>query len=502
MAAARLVPLIPLLALYACDGKPVAHPDPLDDTADSDSDTDTDTTGDTGGGTDSLPLGDNLVARGTSAVEFLEPTATAWLGDDRVLLCSGTNGLGLYDVSDLDAPRRNGGVSLPRPAGLRCQHLARSSGAAVVATHHGDETGDGWIALVDASEPGAPVALDAWSQPGVEPEGVAFDGEVALVAAHEAGLLRFDVSGGALDAPTTLAADIGNAYSVAVDPSGRIAVGTVDGDVVLLDADGNTLLTVAASGPVRDLEWLADGTLLAVCGSAGVDRVDLDAGVVVAHADVYGSALDAVVLSDGSVIVADWNDLRVFDGASLELLATEAPGTSTTPVALLGIDRHDDDVFVAEWQGLRTFSWDPTVSAPDIRADVASIDLGTLAAGEPAAWSLVLRNEGPKPLTISSISASDASVAVGRTSLEIAAGGADFVEVSWSSTGRTLNAALTIVSDDPDESEVVIPVDANRPTTGVGDLVPEFSYVAFNGTDTWNSRDLGGPALLTYFATF
>lgn len=497
MARPGLVLLSPVLSLLACGGPRSAPGDGLtDDPAGTPDSADSGTT------EGSLPLGDNLLARGVSDVEFLEPTATAWLGSDRVLLCSGTNGLGLYDVSDLDAPRRSGGVSLPPPAGFRCQHLALSAEGAVVATHHGDETGDGWIALIDALDPAAPVAVASWNQPGVEPEGVAFDGETALVAAHEAGILRFDVSAGALGAPATLADDIGNAYAVSVDGAGRIAVGTVEGDVLLLDADGVTRATVAVSGPVRDLEWLSDGAVLAACGSSGIDHVDLEAGTVDAHADVYGSALDAVELGDGSVVVADWNDVRVFDGATLALLGAEAPAADGAAVALLGLDRHDDAVFVAEWQGLRTFSWDPTVSAPDIRADVASIELGTVASGEPAAWSLVLRNEGPKPLTISAITSSDSSVGVSASSMQIAPGGADFVEVSWLSTGGTLNAALTLRSDDPDESELVIPVDANRPTTGVGDRVPAFSYVAFNGTETWSSRELGAPALLTYFATF
>jgi len=492
----RLTLLSPVLSLLACGApqEPLSSDPGEADTAD---------TIDSGPVDDSLPLGDNLVARGVSDVEFLEPTATAWLGSDRVLLCSGTNGLGLYDVSDLDAPSRTGGVSLGPPAGFRCQHLALSGEGAVIATHHGDETGDGWIALIDASDPTAPVAVASWNQPGVEPEGVAFDGDMALVAAHESGLLRFDVSAGALGSPTTLADDIGNAYSVAVDAIGRIAVGTVEGEVLLLDSAGTTLGSIAVSGPVRDVEWLADGSVVAICGSSGLDRIDLQAGTVEAHADVYGSALDAVEMEDGSIVVADWNDLRMFDGETLDLLGTEAPGASGGPaVALLGIDRYEDTVFVAEWQGLRTFTWDPMVSAPDIRADVASIDLGTLASGEPAAWSLVLRNEGPKPLTISSITSSDAAVSLSASSMEIAAGGADFVEVAWVSTGGTLSARVTLRSDDPDEPEIVVPVDANQPTTGVGDLVPDFSYVAVNGTETWRSRDLGGPALLTYFATF
>lgn len=491
MAAQRMLHLALGLTLVGCEAAP---PTPADATEPHTADTAEEPTG--------LPDGDNLAAVGISPVELLEPTATAWLGDDTVLLCTGTNGVGLYDVSDLGATKRSGTVVLPRPAAFRCQHLARSTAGAIVVTHHDDEMADGWIGLIDAADPAAVVGLDAWAGSGVEPEGVAFLGEDALVAAHEEGILRFSLTGGSIAEPTSFAADVGNAYAVAVSPTGRIAVGTVEGEVKLLDANGAVLSTTTVSAAVRDLEWLPDGALLAACGSSGLDRVDLDAAVVTAHADVYGSAVDAVVLDDGSVAVADWNDVRVFDGTSLVLLSVESPATARKAVALLGIDQHENTLFVAEWEGLRTYAWNPAVSAPDIHPDVTLIDLGTVGVGEAGVWSLVLRNEGPKPLVISDISTDSSAVTLSATSLTIPPGGADYVEVSWLSDGGRPEATVLLSSNDPDEGALEVLIDANRPSTGVGDLVPEFNYAAVNGTGSYDSRNLGGPALLSYFATY
>lgn len=501
MAARRLLHLALGCTLVGCEADPTNTDGAVDPGPDTDS-SDTADTADTAEEPTELPDGDNLAAVGISAVEFLEPTATAWLGDDTVLLCTGTNGIGLYDVSDLTLPVRTGGVTLPRPASFRCQHLAQSASGAMVVTHHADEMADGWIGLIDVADPAAVVGLDAWAGTGVEPEGVAFLGEDALVAAHEDGILRFSLTGGTIAEPTSFAADIGNAYAIAVSSTGRIAVGTVDGDVKLLDENGAVLSTVTVSGAVRDVEWLPDGALVVGCGSSGLDRVDFDAAAVTAHAQVYGSAVDMVVLDDGSVAVADWNDVRVFDGPSLALLSVESPVTGAKAVALLGIEQHENTLFVAEWEGLRTYAWDPEVSAPDIHPDVTRVDLGTLGAGETGVWSLVLRNEGPKPLVISEISSDNSAVSLSATTLTIPPGGADYIEVSWLSDGGRPVATVLLSSNDPDEGALKVEIDANRPGTGVGDMVPEFNYAAVNGTGSYDSRNLGGPALLSYFATY
>ncbi|MCB9673333.1 MAG: hypothetical protein H6734_27975 [Alphaproteobacteria bacterium] len=445
-------------------------------------------------------FGDNLVALGSSPPAHMI-TATLFLTDTTVAACTASQMVQIYDLALRPDPSLFSTVPLLPPARTRCQHLSSPDGQWMVGTHHGDETGPAWVGLFDVANPHRPRMTDIWSNGNVQPEGVATSPDTVWVAAHDVGLLRFQPADTRLGDPAVWGDVEGNAYAVALG-DGRLAVGTVEGEVQVLDLDGQRLATVSASGPVRDLMWLADGTLAVACGSDGLDRIDVDAGTIVAHADLPGSALDVDVLGDGRIAVADWSDLRVFEPDDLALLATEDPSTVDQDAALQGLSARGSQIVAADWQEVRTYAWDPSVSAPDLRLDVPRVDLGPADAGVELAYAVVVRNEGARDLHVRDVSVADPAVTVDRSTLDIAPGGADFLELRWTSDGQPLATTLTLLSDDPDEGTTALSVTANAPGAGVGDLVPDFTYVAFQDTTAYSSRNLGAPALLTYFATF
>jgi hypothetical protein len=504
-----------LLLLLACADDPFQPPTSPRDSSASDTGASSDggsTDGgssDGGSATDSggtdvgLPLGDNLVRRGdATATGLLEPTGMLVLDPAHVALCAGASPLAIYDVSDHAAPTAIGEVPFPAPAGgFRCQHLAATADGRLLASHHGDETSGGWLGLADVSDPNAMEPLAGWNSPGVAPEGIATSGDIAWVAAHNDGLLRFDLSSDTLSDPTTVSAVTGNVSVVAVSDT-TLAVGTLDGDVQLLDLNGSLLGSVVVSGPVNDLVFLADGSLVVACGSSGIDRIDVDAQSVVAHTDGRGSALDIAVLGDENLAVASWADLRIYEPVDLGLIGVEDPAEPGEDAALLTLDAEGDNLYLGEWFALLDYQWDPTVSAPDLHVDLDSVDFGTVDSGTKDAFAYVLRNEGPKPLTVTSISVDNSAVSVDAAGFTIEPDGASFIELRWTSTGTELAAQLQVVSDDPDEGALVVPITANRPGIGIGDSLPEFSYIAVNSSQVVDSSDLGGPALLSYFATF
>jgi len=475
-----------------------ADTDP-DDTDPDDTDPD-----DTGPDDTGAPLadGDNLVRLGAWLEEeertLVETTGVLALDSATVAVCMGAQPLATFDLTDPTAPVRLATVPLPRPAsGFRCQHLATTGDGRLLVAHHGDETGPSWLALADVRDPAAPLGLDAWAGPAVER--VAATGDTAWVAAHEDGLLRFDLSANVLDLPEPVPGVSGNVYAVA-HRAGRVAVGTVEGDLFLVEGDAVTG-PLALSGPVRDLAWLDDGALVAACGSDGLDRVDVDTLTVTAHADTTGTALDVAALADGAVAVAGWGALFVHEGASLALLGAEDPRTRSTPGIALAVEALGDNLLVGEWNGLLSYAWDPTVSAPEVRLDASRFDFGVVAAGEVDAATVVVRNDGPKPLTVTGLSVADGTVAVDRAAFTVPAGDAAFAELTWSSTGGPLSTTLTLTTNDPDEPTIALPVYANRVGAGLGDVVPSFSYTALDSADVYTSQALGQPALLSYFAT-
>jgi hypothetical protein len=286
-------PLLPLLIACAPPdgppadsredtGPPVDSGEPTDsgDTEQPVDSADTADTADTVDTAEPLPYGDNLVQLGAyTPFSNMEALGLLALDGDLLMMCAGVASPSVFDVSDPSFPLLLAAMRFPAPAtGPRCQHLAALGGARVAVTHHGDEMGDAWLGVADLSDPLLPLGVVAWARTGVELEGIDTVGDAAWVAAHAEGIFRFDLA--ADDIPEPTAFDIGGRNAYAVRARGdHVAVGTVEGTVVLLDGEGGLIGEVEVSGPVRDLGGGDDDTLYAACGSSGLDRIDVESHV-------------------------------------------------------------------------------------------------------------------------------------------------------------------------------------------------------------------------------
>lgn len=87
------------------------------------------------------------------------------------------------------------------------------------------------------------------------------------------------------------------------------------------------------------------------------------------------------------------------------------------------------------------------------------LDLGNLFVGQSRTATFAVRNVGTDPLNIASIAPDDPSVTVTPSSATIARGGSLDLTVVWSPVAPgPLASNVTIVSDDPDEGTVHLPV--------------------------------------------
>ena len=488
----RAAPILLLLAL-GC-GKDPPRDDRMPSTEDSGPSTDD----------SAAPFGDNLTALGAAPESGFPPELTGVLTreDGWVFACAGTTPMLVYDARNPGSPARVAQLNFPlNSGGFRCQHLSFAGGDRLLATHHGDETSPPWIGLADISDPASPLGLSSWSDGRTALSGVVVDGDTAFVAARQDGVLVFELSTGVLNNPDTLPNVTGNAVSVALRGD-TLAVGTLEGEVQLLSTRGEPLAKIPVSGAAYDLVWLDDDALVVAVGAGGLDRLSVSGGAITAHADTYSPALDLAALGDGALAVAAWSEILVFDPETLTLLGAENPAGAGQEAVVLALDALGDTLYVGDWQTLLTYRWDPTVSAPDLALDVFNVDFGAAPPGEAVAAAVVLRNRGPKALELTGISVSDPALSVDRATLTIPAYGADFVELSWVSTGMELRAELVLTSADPDEGELRLDVYANRPGISVGQRLPSFSYLSINDGQIYDSQSLGAPALLSYFATF
>lgn len=447
-----------------------------------------------------LPDGDNLVSLDDWSLgdrTLLESTGLINLDGRYVAACFGAQPLQIFDLADPSVITPVVEIRLPQPANnFRCQHLSIDGKGNLLASHHGDETGRPWLALVDVQVPTAPRLLGIREEVAVERHIIA-DGQ-AWVAAHTDGLLRFDLGTAGVEGRTSVAGVTGNVYAVAGTGS-SLAVGDLEGDVFFLE-DGVVTAQATVPGGVRDLQWLPDGRLVSALGSSGLAL--LKDGALDRHVETVGSALDLALLSDGAIAVASWSSMDVFSNEDLRWLGSEDPGSGVTVGTALVVEPVGGTLLLGEWSALQTYSWNAGVSAPELRLDRRRVDLGDVADRAEAAATVIFRNDGPKSLVVEGITGSEPAMVVDRTTLEIPPGGADFVEVRWTSNGQWLEGRLSARTNDPDEAQLTVAIQANRTGAGEGDLVPEFSYADLDNLQTYPSRSLGQPALLSYFATF
>jgi hypothetical protein len=242
-----------------------------------------------------------------------------------------------------------------------------------------------------------------------------------------------------------------------------------------------------------------------------VDVTDPDAPSVLSTADTPGSALQVSVSttaigSSRHAVIADWNDLRVFDVSDPSaplLVASERVLTTGAFSRVLGAAIAGDAVFAGEWTGLVSYRLQPGVVAPDLKPWETSLSWGEVAAGETDAVTLVVENQGTAPLVIWELSVEGAGFSTSARDVAIDPGDRTAIEIAFTAeTTDQVDGAIVLRSDDPDEPERTIPLVANRPGLDVGDAAPEV-LVALHGGGEWRSSQHPGKVLvLAYFATF
>ncbi len=110
------------------------------------------------------------------------------------------------------------------------------------------------------------------------------------------------------------------------------------------------------------------------------------------------------------------------------------------------------------------------IGAPDISADPAAIDFGSIFAGAAPTRALAVVNPGTDNLVVSGISSDDPTVTVSPVSFTLTPLSAMAVTVTYHpTTPSTANATLSITSNDPDTPVMTVPV------TGTATAAPSFS---------------------------
>jgi hypothetical protein len=364
-------------------------------------------------------------AAGLRAIDVSNPTSLVERGILQVGFASGLDVVGSFAYVSADTTLRVIDVSEPRfpdelgtfdtPDTLDAAwDLDVVGGLAYVAGGGFFPWSDGWLRIIDVSDPTLPVELGVFEMPG-KPNDVKVAGGFAYVAGPS-GLLVIDVSDpalpiqvGALDTPSG-AADVelvgnlacvggghpfvGGGWLRVIDvsnPTLPVAIGVLEVPRTLLDlevagglayvADGFGLRVIDISDPTVPLEI---GLLEGVSGSQAVDvegdlaylgayrrllRVidvsDPTSPVNLSSRDLVGTVtLDIEVVGDLVYAMDAWSGLHLID-ASNPLAVVELGGVNASQSSGLTADIEvvDGLVYMADqWNGLRIIDFGPEYS--------------------------------------------------------------------------------------------------------------------------------------------
>jgi hypothetical protein len=435
---------------------------------------------------------------------------------DRVWFCSGVIGLNVYSAANpaaltfLDALAPSDGSDVYP----RCQHLAvdGSDGRVYVTNRTSTVSRQSFVAVVDGAVPGALRELGSWTTDD-NVEGIAVHGDLLLAAVHTHLVVLRRGAGAELTEIARLDG-LGNAWTVRA--AGDYAyVADAGGGLSVVDlsdpAAPERVGRLELDGAVKDLEVRGDRAVLAA-GTAGLALVSLADPTeprLIDRADTPGSALGVALGDEGLVLVADWNDLRVFDGfdgAALRPLGSEPlPQGNGDESRTLGIAARGTVVFSGNWTELVSYRVHPDRTAPDLNVSPRVALLPTVQ-GAPSGTVVVLSNGGSEPLAVEALEFGDDRLSTEDIDgpFTVAPGASErFVLELAEGTTEALASWINVVSDDPDEARKCIPVLANQDGIGLGEPAELATYRARGGSpQRLTELTQQGPVLLAYFATF
>ncbi len=131
-----------------------------------------------------------------------------------------------------------------------------------------------------------------------------------------------------------------------------------------------------------------------------------------------------------------------------------------------------------------------TITAPEMVLSVSSYDFGPILLGHTQTWMLQISNQGTTDLSIVGLTSSHSDFEVFLPSLPqtIAVGGTLGVVIQFTPTslGR-ISGAVTVVSDDPDEALVSLPITGTgvTPRIQLASASHDFGNVVLNTSASW-----------------
>ena len=326
------------------------------------------------------------------------------------------------------------------------------------------------------------------------------EGNLLAVAAHEDGVLLYDISNpNNLNLLSTISSD--NAWSVRL--YNGYAYIADDQSVKIYDVSNatapNFLNTIETTNAVKDIA-LTNLYMYVAIGSDGVNIYDLSDPGLPIFLDTFDTNTMANRISpfNGKLAVSDWDDVDVleWDGLNLNWVGYKNTGNRTMAIAT-----KDNFIYSAEWASVQAFEFG-VVSGPDVDLSTLELNYPYVEDGDSYSMSVQVMNNGQSTLIIEDdyTTNSDFQVVNGFSSLQ--PGQSQVVEIIYNASSLNSAGVYRIYTNDTDEPLVMCEVNGNIDGANMGEPAIDFEldYVA-NGTGSFMLSDqLGKVVVLAFFA--
>ncbi|GAB4376169.1 MAG: hypothetical protein Kow0042_22230 [Calditrichia bacterium] len=441
---------------------------------------------------------DEFTPRGTFTPSFFAELLDVEVYSSNVIYVVGVGGFVFIDVSDVGNPiylgRYNPGSIYKRFYNGHAEG-SRAIGAARL---------DG-LYILDISNLTSPSLWKQYQYNDFSYESVDFQNGYAYAAVHEAGIEVIQIQNPADPQHVHTIPARDNVWDVFITNNFLyVADGGAGLQIYSLSQPQAPQLLgqLPLTGSAREV-IVEDQRAFVALGAGGFDVVDVSDPSNpqwLANFNAGFGITNHLAYANHTIFSATWELVHAIDVSDPQnpiLLASE-----DTPTRSMGIAAFNENVYVADWATVETFTFQDQVQA-DIHIKPTRYDFGFQGLMLPHQKIFDVYNLGEATLNVTNVLTPSNEFTVTPNSFQVPPGGKESVLVSLVPTTQTVyNHNLTFKSDDYDESNKNVRVFAGQPTLSPGDPAPPFTLIDLEGNTHSLSQYAGKIVLLAFFASW
>ena len=355
--------------------------------------------------------------------------------------------------------------------------------------------------VVDISNPSNPQSLGRVDGTNnLILENLDADNNMLAVAAHEDGVLLYDISNpqnlelrSTINSENAWAVRLKDGYAYIAD---ELIVNIYD---ISNSSDPVFINQIETSNAIKDIA-LTQSFMYVALGSDGVDIYDLYNLESPIFLDNYNTNTLANRISpfENKLAVSDWDDVDVleWDGNSLNRVGYKNTGNRTMAIAT-----KDNYIYSAEWASVQAFEFGP-VSGPDIDLNTLELNYPYVNDGDSYSLSVEVINNGNSTLNIVDDYVTNSHFEIVNQLNDLEPNQSQTVEIIYNASDLNSAGAYRIYTNDPDQPMVMCETNGNIDGANIGEPAIDFEldYIA-NGEGSFRLSDhLGKVVVIAFFA--